>query len=164
MHEQRSSTEWTNCWRTKKSKSRELCARVPLSNKTTSLSPKKILVANFKSTLYLAYLQVWVLGYTRCGDIRSLSRPLPVGPISLPHSSLRPAELRLPAVCIHNQSRKGQDCEWCTTANCLGLWHFLICSTCSMHQDSPCLASETQPCLDQNGTQFRQGEVEQYWQ
>lgn len=44
MHEQRSSTEWTNYWRTKKSKSRELCARVPLSNKTTSLSPKKSLL------------------------------------------------------------------------------------------------------------------------
>lgn len=25
-----------------------------------------------------------------------------------------------------------------------------MCSTCSMHQNSPCLASETQPCLDQN--------------
>lgn len=44
MHEQRSSTEWTNYWSTKKSKSRELCARVPLSNKTTSLSPKKSLL------------------------------------------------------------------------------------------------------------------------
>lgn len=60
-----------------------------------------------------------------------------MGPISLPHSSLHPAELRLPAVCIHNQGMKRSRL---LMHNCLGMpWLVAIFDvyTLAMHQNSP---------------------------
>ena len=169
MHEQRSSrTEWTNNWRTKKSKSREPCAVLACPIKPQVFHPKNLCkfqvypILGILASLGTGLHKVW--GHSVSFQAFASGDHFFATLQSTPSRAATPCSVHTQP--LHTEPIKKR--SRLLMHNCLGMpWlvEFLICSsTCSMHQNSPCLASEKQPCLDQNGTQFRQGEVEQYWQ